>query len=96
MIKEESHRLFNALNLSIMFMAAAFIIGNYSNISNAAINISNTCGLFCRMNNVITGNVIVERGIANNASSGSAFGAIFLIAFVLISIVLIIKSAREY
>ena len=50
----------SALNLAVILMAAAFIIGTYSSLDSAAVRISNSCGFFCRLNNVITGNIVLE------------------------------------
>jgi hypothetical protein len=66
----------STLNLAVLLMTAAFIIGTYGSIMS--IPYSTECGFFCRLNNVMTGNVVVEgtssRGITCYVTGNSACG----------------------
>jgi hypothetical protein len=64
-------KTFSALNLAVIFMAAAFIIGTYSSLDIATIRISNSCGFFCRMNNVMTGNVVETPGLGISGTTAA-------------------------
>ena len=92
-IKKEgaSPNVFSALNLSVILMAAAFIIGTYSSLDSAAVRISNSCGFFCRLDNVMTGHIIVPVG--SNYPTGN-FPV--LDAFLIIAILLVIAVAINF
>ena len=86
------------LNLAVILMSLAFLLGSYGSIENTCSMIgADSNGFPCRLNNVITGNVVQEPvNGANYSITDSVFLAVILNIIALAILTVIAKKIIKF